>query len=125
MKKKKVSLKRKVELCEICGQSMDLCVISHKNKPFIDNKNYSKICFTCYSVPKILYQNYDKNGYIIDEKPLDYSHENLHSPEELYREGSADSLSYAKKCVEAVKNLKVKKDKKIIKSKPKLEFYIL
>ena len=123
--KKKISLKKKTELCPICKQSMDLCVISHKNKPFVDNNIYPKMCFTCFSTPKIFKQKYDKNGYIIEEIPLDYSHENLHSPEELFNEGSADTLLCANRCVRAIKELIVRKDKKINKSKPKLEFYII
>ncbi len=124
MKKKKIVLKRKSEPCPICNQVMDLCVTSHKNKPFIDNKNYAKMCFTCYSVPKILDQKYDKNGYIIEEIQLEYSHKNLHNAEELVREGSADTLAYAKRSIMAIKELKVAKDIKN-KQKPKLEFYII
>lgn len=105
---------------------MDICVTSHKNKPFIDNKFYAKMCFTCYSLPKILQQKYDENGYIKEEVQLDYCKENLNKPEELVHEGSADTIEYARKCYRSVKNLIVEKNKKITnKTKPKLEFYII
>lgn len=125
--KKKLELKKsKIELCPICNQKMDMCVTSHKNKPFVDNKLYPKMCFTCYSVPKIIDQKYDEKGYIIEENILEYSHKNLHKSEEIFHQGSADTLEQAKKCVRSVKNLVVQKDaKQKEKSKPKLEFYIL
>jgi hypothetical protein len=124
--KKKLTLKRaKNELCPICSQEIDMCVTSHKNRPFIDNKLYSKMCFTCYSVPKIIDQKYDEKGYIIEEKQLEYSHKNLHNPEEIFTQGSADSLEQAKKSVRSVKKLIVQKEtKQKEKSKPKLEFYM-
>lgn len=116
---------KNINICPICFQKIDLCVTSHKNKPFIDNKLYPKICFTCFHVPKIFEQKYDERGYIKEEICLDYSHENLHKPEDLVYSGSADSLEHAKRCVKAVKNLHIekcsKKDDK--KTKPKLEFY--
>jgi hypothetical protein len=126
MQKKKISIKLKVEFCPICSQKMDLCVTSHKNKPFIDNKFYTKMCFTCYNVPKISEQKYDENGYIKEELELEYCKKNLYKPEELLHEGSADSIQYAKKCYRSVKNLVIENDKKTItKTKPKLEFYII
>jgi hypothetical protein len=124
MRKKKICLKLKDNLCPICNQKMDLCVISHKNRPFIDNKLYPKMCFTCYSVPKIYDQKYDENGYIKEEKTLDYNFSNLHTPQEIFNEGSADSLEQAKKCVKAIKDLKVAKEIKN-KTKPKLDFYLM
>lgn len=123
---KKIKLNKKnidIFPCPICSQHMDMCVTSHKNKPFVDNKTHPKMCFTCYSVPKILEQKYDEKGYIIEEKELEYSKKNLHSPEELYQEGSADSLEQAKKSVSSVKKLILEKEIKN-KIKPKLEFYL-
>lgn len=102
---------------------MDLCVTSHKNKPFIDNNTYPKMCFTCYSVPKILEQKYDEKGYIKEEIDLEYSHKNLNKPEELLVDGSAETIEQAKKSFRAVKNLDIKKEIKN-KIKPKLECYI-
>jgi hypothetical protein len=124
---KKLKLKqnnKKSDLCPICEQKMDMCVTSHKNKPFIDNNIYPKMCFTCFSVPKILDQKYDDKGYIKEENVLEYSHKNLHSAENIFKEGSADSLEQAKKCVRSVKNLTVGKEIKN-KIKPKLEFYLV
>lgn len=124
----KIKLNKKIKNkdiipCPICGQHMDMCVTSHKNKPFVDNKNYPKMCFTCYTVPKILEQKYDEKGYIFEEKQLEYSKKNLHSPEELFQEGSADSLEQAKKSIISVKKLVLEKEIKN-KIKPKLEFYL-
>ena len=115
--------KRKIDPCPICGQHMDLCVTSHKNKPYVDNKLYNKICFTCYSVPKVMVQKYDKNGYITEEIPLEYSIRNLKNARELLDEGSAISLAEAKKCIECIKNLKINKEIKN-KIKPKMEMII-
>lgn len=108
--------------CPICDQKSDLFVSSHKDKPFVDNKTYPRICFTCYCVPKITEQKYDKNGLLKEEIQLEYSIENLHSAKELFDQGSAETMSQAKKSVEAVKNLKVAKSKKPLKlTKPKME----
>ena len=41
------------KLCPICDQPMDIEVTSHKNSPFVDNKTYSTMCFTCYFAPKM------------------------------------------------------------------------
>lgn len=121
-KKSKIK-KRKIDPCPICGQHMDLCVTSHKNKPYVDNKLYNKICFTCYSVPKVIVQKYDKNGYIIEEVPLEYSIRNLKNSKELVEEGSALSPAEAKKCIESIKKLKINKEIKN-KIKPKMEMFI-
>lgn len=122
--KTKIKKVKKGEVCPICDQIMDLCVTSHKNKPFIDNKCYPKICFTCYHVPKITEQKYDEKGYILEEVSLDYSIKNLHSPEELFNSGSADSLEYAKKSVRAIKKLEIAKGGKEKKNRPNLEYYL-
>lgn len=90
---------------------MDIIITSHKNKPFIDNKTYDKICFTCFNVPKTVEQKYNKDGTIKEEIQLDYCIENLYSPQELLNQGSADNLNQAKTCVNAVKNLKILKSK--------------
>jgi hypothetical protein len=123
-KSNKIKLK-KGSNCPICNQTIDLCVISHKNKPFVDNKCYSEMCFTCYHVPKVSEQKYDEKGYIIEEVDLEYSIKNLNSPEELFDSGSADSLECAKRSVRAVKNLKILKSGKDKKIRPKLEHYLL
>lgn len=122
LKSKKIN-KTKSDNCPICNQHMDLCVTSHKNKPFVDNKFYSKMCFTCYSVPKILSQKYNEQGYIQEEITMEYCHKNLNKPEELLFEGSAETIEKAKKSYKAVKNLTLEKEIKN-KTKPKLECYI-
>jgi hypothetical protein len=123
LKLKKEQKQQKIDLCPICSQNMDICVTSHKNKPFVDNKFYSKMCFTCFCAPKILDQKYDEKGYISEEKELDYCKKNLHSAQELFDQGSADSLAYAKKSVKSIKKLVSAKEIKN-KIKPKLEFYL-
>lgn len=124
-KSKLIKKIKKSKCCPICNQTMDLCVVSHKNKPFVDNKLYPEMCFTCYHVPKISQQKYDEKGYILEENDLEYSIKNLNNAEELYNSGSADSLEYARKCVRAVKKLQIEKSKYKEKSRPKLEYYLL
>lgn len=108
--------------CPICQQKMDLIVISHRNKPFVDNNLYPKMCFMCFNVPKILKQILDKEGSVKKEIELEYSMDNLHSAQEVYDQGSADNLNQAKRSVQSVKMLKVSKN--VEKNKPKMELYI-
>ena len=84
------------------------------------------MCFTCFSVPKILKQTLDKDGNIKEEIELEYSIDNLHSAQEVFDQGSADNLNQAKRSVQSVKALtvlKVKKETK--KNKPKLECHLI
>lgn len=112
--------------CPICQQKMDLVVTSHKNKPFVDNNLYPKMCFACFSVPKTLKQTLDKEGNIKEQIELEYSIENLHSAQELFDQGSADNLNQAKKSVQSVKALNVLKVKKETKKdKPKLDCHLI
>ena len=111
------------KLCPICDQPMDIEVTSHKNSPFVDNKTYSTMCFTCYSAPKIMKQKYDNNGYILEEIEIEYDISNLYSPKELFEQGSADSIKYAKNCVDSIKKLKVIKNKNK-KCKPELKIQL-
>lgn len=111
--------------CPICNQKSDLFVTSHKNHPFVDNKLYSKICFTCFSAPKTMIQKYEEDGSVKEEINIDYSVKNLHSPRYLFESGSADNLNQAKKCVKAIKSLRVESTKSTIKkTKPKMEIYL-
>ena len=112
--------------CQVCGQKTDMHTSVHKNLPFVDNRNYYLICFTCYFVPKILQQKYAPDGSVSEEIDIPYCCENLYSAKELYESGSAETLSYAKKSVEAVKNacLKCLKDGKKQKSRPKASWNI-
>ena len=100
--------------CPLCEQKMDLYTKAHKNMPFVDNKFYDRLCFTCYSAPKILEQKYKEDGSIEEEIKLPYSSENLHTEEELFYMGASDTRKYAKKCLEAIRAScsKLKKDKK-------------
>lgn len=93
---------KKSECCPICGQYMDIYCTCHRNSPFVDDKCYPKICFVCYWVPKTIEQTYEADGSIKEEISLEYSHRNLHSPEELFHQGTAESLQEAKQCVRAV-----------------------
>lgn len=103
------------KLCSICYQKMDIWTNVHKNSPYADGQNYPLVCFTCYFVPKILEQTYDRNGYIKENLEIPYSCENLNTPQELLRLGSADSIKYAKKSVASVIQL-CSKSKKINKN---------
>jgi hypothetical protein len=108
--------------CPICNQKSDLFVSSHKDKPFVDNKLYPKICFTCFCVPKTIQQKYNKEGLLSEEIHLEYCIKNLHNAKELFEQGSADTMAQAKRCVNAVKNLTVASTKKpITLTKPKTE----
>jgi len=89
-------------ICSLCGQKTDIYTTVHRSKPFVDGKNYQKLCFTCFSVPKTLNQTYNSRGLIKEEIEIPYSCQNLHTPKEVYSEGSADSLKQAKKSVESV-----------------------
>ncbi len=102
---------------------MDVFTSSYKNSPFVDNKTYASLCFTCCLVPKTLEQTYKPDGSISEEKHLDFSCENLHTAKELYEQGSADTLKYAKRCVEAVIN-SCKGSKKTAKSRIKSSWNI-
>lgn len=115
--------KNKIDPCPICKQHMDLIVTSHKNKPYVDNVCYSKMCFVCFCAPKTTEQKYDNNGYIKEVVDLEYSIKNLKSAKELFEDQTAESLSEAKRSIECIKNLKVKKQIKN-KVKPKFEFYL-
>jgi len=98
---------------------MDIWTTVHKNQPFVDNKMYPAVCFTCYHVPKISRQKYNSDGSVSEDVPLPYSCENLSSAKELHESQTADSLRQAKISVDAVIKLceRVKPDKKT-KSRP-------
>jgi len=102
--------------CDICEQKTDIYTTAHKNMPFIDGKMYSLVCFTCYFVPKVLEQKYDKDQLIIEEIVLPYCCDNTHTAKELCEQGSAETIKKAKICLDAVKKVcsKMNKIKKII-----------
>ena len=88
--------------CPVCGQNMDIYTTAHKNAPFVDNKTYHAMCFTCYFVPKTGEQKYSEDGSVSEDVDLPYSCQSLCTPRELYDSGAADSLKQAKTSVEAV-----------------------
>lgn len=106
-------MKRKKTYCSLCEQATDIYTTIYRTKPFIDGKLYQKLCFACYSVPKVIKQTYDSKGLIKDEIQLSYSCNNLHSAKELYLQGSAETLKEAKKSLESVEK-SCKSCKKII-----------
>lgn len=112
-------MKKKI-FCSLCQQKTDIYTDVHKAKPFVDGKLYPKLCFTCFNVPKINEQIYNSKGFIKEEKELPYSCENLHSPKELYNQGSSETLKQAKISFESVfKTCKAcKKSKDIRKLNP-------
>ncbi len=114
------------KLCSICGQKLDVYTSIHKAHPFIDGKFYPFVCFTCFFVPKIEDQKYNKLGDLSEIIELQYCCENINKPEDLYKQGAADSLKMAKICVESVK--KICASKKINKKpifRPKPDWSIL
>jgi hypothetical protein len=81
---------------------MDIYTNAHKNNPFVDDKMYPALCFTCYFVPKIEDQKCGPDGSISENIELPYSHKNLHTAKELHDMGASETLSQAKKCIQAV-----------------------
>jgi C4-type Zn-finger protein len=94
-----------MKVCPICQQKMDIWTTVHKNLPFVDNRTYPAICFTCYFVPKTVDQKYALDGTVSEEIDLSYSPSNLHTAKELYEAQTAESMKRAKACVEAVQNV--------------------
>ncbi len=112
---------KKSDLCPICEDFMDLAIVSCKKTPFVDGRNYSKMCFTCWHVPKEEVQNYNEDGTIESIDGPFYDHIHLNSAQELVDQGTADSLKQARKSVRCVKK-KCKGLKQPIKhNKPKQE----
>jgi hypothetical protein len=112
---------KKTDLCPICEEFMDLAIISCKKTPFVDGRNYSKMCFTCWHVPKEEVQIYDEKMKIKKIEGPFYDHIHLNSAQELVDEGSADCLKQARKSIRCVKK-KCKGLKQPIKyKKPKQE----
>jgi hypothetical protein len=84
---------------------MDVYTTTHKKNFFVNKKYYDFLCFTCFFVPKIEFQKYNKDGTIAEEVQLSYSCENLCEPEELYKQGTAETLKQARISVESVKRV--------------------
>lgn len=119
-------INKKMVECDICNQKTNIYTKVHKTIPFVDGRNYDKVCFGCFNVPRTSEQTYKKDGSIKDHTDLDYSPNYLHSGRELTDEGCCDTLKEAKRCVEAVKKLctKTKKSTKL-QGKPKPEWIIV
>jgi hypothetical protein len=118
--------KKPLRKCDVCGSLVDIYTNCHAKNKFIDYKFYEKVCFTCYHVPKIIYQKYDKEGLLVEQNELEYCCDNLNTPKELLLAGSADNLKEAKKSFESVFDLckKVKKNKLKI-TKPQADWKIV
>lgn len=110
-------MKSKKQCCNLCGQLLSVYTTYYKDRPFIDNKSYNKLCFTCFAVPKVSEQILTKDGLIKEEKELPFCCRYLHTPKELLEYGSADSLKEAKICVNAIqtKCQKIKNPKEYTK----------
>lgn len=90
--------------CQICKQKTDFVCTSFRNKPFVDGKNYTKICFGCAWVPKQLLQHYKEDGSVDYEEGPFFSYQHLCTAKELFEQQSAETISEAKRCVSAVKS---------------------
>ena len=105
---------------------MDLYTTVHKNYPFVDDKMYPALCFTCYFVPKTEDQKYGSDGTVVEDFELPYSPKNLHTAKELHQMGASDTLSQAKKCVHAVTEAcKGTREGKKPKARPKASWNVL
>jgi len=95
--------KKKVESCPLCGQPLDLYCTGNKRHLFVDGKNYDKLCFTCYNVPKTTRQTYDENGNVDEDIKLPYSPKYLHTAKDLFDAGMADTMVQARRSVASVR----------------------
>ena len=90
--------------CPICGQhNMGFYAITYRTHPFIDGKTYPRMCFGCSHVPEEFQQKYDSKGNIGEELGPFFDHKHLATAQELYQQGSTESLSEAQKCVAGVR----------------------
>lgn len=112
-------------VCDICKQKTDIYTKVHKSIPFVDGRNYEKVCFGCFNVPRTIKQTYSSDGCLKDHDELDYSPNSLHSAKELTNEGCCDTLKEAKICLEAVSKLCSKAKKSVkLKGKPKPDWIV-
>ena len=87
-----------MEDCPICGNYIDVVVRYYALEPFIDGRNYDKICYTCANVPKTW--EYDQSGEIVVYDHI--SPNRLRTVEEMMEEGwdkkeANDSIKAIKK----------------------------
>jgi len=112
-------------ICDICGQNTTIYTKVHKTVPFVDGRNYEKVCFGCFNVPRTSNQTYQSDGCLKDHTELDYSPEYLHSAKELTSEGCCDTIKEAKTCVETVTKLCSKAKRSVkLKGKPKPDWIV-
>jgi hypothetical protein len=109
--------KKKSDCCPLCGDELDLYCTGHRNTPFVDDKCYPRLCFTCYYVPKTEKQTYTDDGSVAEDIELPFSHKHLHTAEELV-DGPAETLAQARRSVRAVRAA-IKAAKLSRKVKPK------
>ena len=83
---------------------MDIHCTAHRNSPFVDDKCYPKLCFGCYWTPKTEDQIYTRTGEVEELRQLEFSHRNLMTAEELFNQGTCETLRDARRCIRAVKN---------------------
>lgn len=98
---------------------MDLYCTAHKAVPFVDGKCYPKICFGCFWVPKTEEQIYDDKGLLVETKNIKYSPKKLHTAEEIYNQGSCESMKEARACVKGVRAACKKPGKLSLDGRPK------
>ena len=112
--------------CDICGQKTEIYTKAHKTTPFVDGRNYDKVCFGCFNVPRTSEQTYSKDGLIKDHIEFDYSPDYLHTARELTDEGCCDSIKEAKTCLAAVIKLIDKSLKRTkLKGRPKPDWIVV
>lgn len=112
--------------CDICKQKTQIYTKVHKSVPFVDGRNYDRVCFGCFNVPRTSHQTYSSDGSLRNHCDLDYSPDYLHSAKELTDEGCCDTLREAKECVEAVIELCDKRKKSTkLQGKPKPDWIVL
>lgn len=97
MKQSKIS-------CPICGQyNMEFYATTYRSHPFIDGKTYPKMCFGCAHTPKEYEQTYDKKGEILEEFGPFFDHKHLATAQELFEQGSTETLAEAQRCISGVR----------------------
>ena len=90
--------------CPICGQhNMDFYASTYRSHPYIDGVTYSKMCFGCDQVPKESIQKYNKAGEVEDEIGPLFSHQYLHTAQDLLEQGSVETIAEGRNCVAGVR----------------------
>ena len=116
----------KIVQCDICKQKTDIYTKCHKTSPFVDGRNYDRVCFGCFNVPRTSEQTYRSDGCIKEHADLDYSPQYLHNARELTDEGCCDTMREAKACVAAVRKLLSKAKKSVkLKTRPKPDWIVI